>query len=84
MGSRFSERIKLAWPNGWTEPDDLGNSTRSSDPNAHYRPYLEQNLGTQGHDWDWYACESGPCIVLCVLPEHRAHITHLAMIWKTV
>lgn len=25
----------------------------SSDPNDHYRPYLEKHVGKQGWDWDW-------------------------------
>lgn len=25
----------------------------SSDPNDHYRPWFEKNVGRQGWDWDW-------------------------------
>jgi len=25
----------------------------SADPNDHYRPWLEKNVGKQGWDWDW-------------------------------
>jgi hypothetical protein len=25
----------------------------STDPNDHYRPWLEENVGRQGWDWDW-------------------------------
>ena len=25
----------------------------SSDPNDHYRPWLEQHVGRQGWDWNW-------------------------------
>lgn len=45
--------ISVKWPTGWTEADHLGNQTQSSDPNDHYRPWLEQNVGRQGWDWDW-------------------------------
>ena len=38
---------------GWTELDNLGNQTSSADPNDHFRPWLEQNVGRQGWDWDW-------------------------------
>lgn len=45
--------VTVKWPTGWTEQDDLGNQTQSSDPNDHYRPWLEKNVGKQGRDWDW-------------------------------
>jgi hypothetical protein len=45
--------IVLPWPSGYTEPDHLGNSTNSADPNAHYRPWLETYVGKQGRDWEW-------------------------------
>jgi hypothetical protein len=25
----------------------------TNDPNEHYRPWLEENVGKQGRDWDW-------------------------------
>ena len=27
--------------------------SESSDPNDHYRPWLEQNVGKQNWDWNW-------------------------------
>ncbi len=24
------------------------------EPNIHYRPWLEENIGLQGVDWQWY------------------------------
>lgn len=58
--------IKVKWPRGvlvqidesmpqwdWT----IGPSKyliESSDPNDHYRPWLETNVGKQSKDWDWY------------------------------
>ena len=37
---------------------DLGGASyiafESADPNDHYRPWLEKNVGRQGRDWDWY------------------------------
>lgn len=45
------------WPNGWAVisemPDGSKTSVESSDPNDHYRPFLEQYVGKQGWDWDW-------------------------------
>lgn len=45
--------IHLPWPPTWTTPDQYGVSINSSDPNDHYRPWLEENCGCQGWDWDW-------------------------------
>jgi len=45
--------IKVKWPVGWTEQDHLGNQIESADPNHHYRPWLEKNVGKQNRDWVW-------------------------------
>lgn len=49
--------ISLKWPNGWVVLHDDGSggqvSTESADPNDHYRPWLEKNVGKQGWDWQW-------------------------------
>ncbi len=56
--------IKVRWPVGnivITEDDPrwdwtLGPSryiVQSADPNDHYRPWMESNVGKQGWDWDW-------------------------------
>jgi len=57
--------INVRWPNGEVE---VGPSSRawdgvmnpycrqiveSSDPNDHYRPWLEKHVGKQGRDWQW-------------------------------
>lgn len=46
--------VVVRWPNGWTKPDHLGNQFLSSDPNDHYREWLEDNVGKQGWSWQWY------------------------------
>lgn len=58
--------IKVKWPKGMIVagpgPEDplwydLGGAAyitfESADPNDHYRPYMESNVGRQGWDWDW-------------------------------
>lgn len=49
--------VEVRWPVGWVVLHDDGNggqvSTESADPNDHYRPWLEKNVGKQGWDWDW-------------------------------
>lgn len=47
--------IFLPWPNGYANVIlyDKNSLIQSSDPNDHYRPWLEENVGRQGIDWDW-------------------------------
>lgn len=35
--------IRVKWPR----------EVESADPNDHYRPFLEKNVGKQGIDWNW-------------------------------
>jgi len=47
----------VKWPVGWVVlnemPDGSKTSAFSADPNAHYRPWMEKNVGRQGWDWQW-------------------------------
>jgi len=49
--------INVQWPRGWVilheHPDGSTVSAESADPNDHYRPWLEKNVGRQGWDWNW-------------------------------
>ena len=49
--------INVRWPKGWValheDPNGSKVSTESADPNDHYRPWMEANVGRQGWDWDW-------------------------------
>lgn len=49
--------IEVPWPRGWlvleTSDDGSTLAVETSDPNDHYRPWLEANVGRQGWDWDW-------------------------------
>jgi hypothetical protein len=49
--------INVRWPRGWVVIEEHSDGTRvgtdSADPNDHYRPWLEANVGRQGWDWDW-------------------------------
>ena len=53
--------VVVKWPVGWAILHDDGKggitSTESADPNDHYRPWLEANVGKQCWDWNW---EPGP------------------------
>lgn len=56
--------ISVKWPDGEVVIDEsmpqwdwtVGPSRyiiESADPNDHYRPWMEANVGRQGWDWDW-------------------------------
>jgi hypothetical protein len=48
--------IEMPWPNGLIVHYIIDGSKvefMSSDPNDHFRPWLEKNVGKQGWDWDW-------------------------------
>ena len=49
--------ITVVWPVGWVVlhvfPDGSQTSAESADPNDHYRPWLEKNVGRQNRDWMW-------------------------------
>lgn len=49
----MSNSVSVPWPRGWTAIDHLGTQFESNDPNDHWRPWLESNVGRQGWDWDW-------------------------------
>lgn len=49
--------VSVPWPSGWVElhkaADGSAVAAESSDPNDHFRPWLEENVGRQGIDWEW-------------------------------
>jgi hypothetical protein len=49
--------VDVRWPVGWAvlheNEDGSKVSTESADPNDHFRPWLEKNVGKQGRDWQW-------------------------------
>lgn len=62
---KYPIRIVVVWPTGEVtvgpssrNHDGVSGGTwyqlvESSDPNDHYRPELEKNVGRQGIDWKW-------------------------------
>ena len=45
--------VTVKWPVGPIEEADPVDGTISADPNDHYRPYLEKNVGRQNRVWVW-------------------------------
>ena len=52
---RAGTTVVLPWPRlVWLDYEDtVGCSRETSDPNDHYRPWLEKHVGRQGWDWEW-------------------------------
>jgi hypothetical protein len=86
--------ITVIWPNG-----EISDSTlTSSDPNDHYRPWLEENVGKQHWDWDWrhsvayYNSQKeiahqdpiqwGDAVLIKVRKKHAAAVTMIMLKWQ--
>jgi len=60
----------------------------SADPNDHYRPWLEANVGKQGWDWEWKlvpaepGCYSPGDRVLIRVRKSKSHtLSAMALMW---
>jgi hypothetical protein len=73
--------ISVKWPRGWTDIDHLGNQFNSSDPNDHYRPWLEKNVGRQGWDWDWDWKVGNDCLAIKFRKGKREKMVEFVMRW---
>jgi hypothetical protein len=60
---------------------DLGFST---DPNDHYRPWMEQNVGRQGWDWNWGKTQSecGNRLTIKIRQAKAQYATMIALRWS--
>jgi len=76
---RFQHSIVIKCPTGWTKPDYLGNFKNSSDPNDHFRPWLELHCGKQGVDWDWIMIEDGQYLRVYIYDRKMASL--FALVW---
>ena len=57
------EIVSVKWPSGtivvgmndprWFDCGARWVEIPSADPSDHYQPYLEENVGRKGWDWDW-------------------------------
>lgn len=65
----------VAWPKGWTKPDHLGNQFESVDPNDHWRPWLEKNVGRQNWDWGWRINISTNSVDIKFRRDHKAKMS---------
>lgn len=87
--------VNVRWPNGTIAVDhsdprwaDLGGAVwikfESADPNDHYRPYMETNVGKQGRDWNWYLGNTDARdnrLTIRIRKKYETVATHIALIW---
>lgn len=88
--------IKVKWPTGNIIVDhndsrwqDMGGAVWvdlgfSSDPNDHYRPWMEKNVGRQGWDWDWSMFDEdvvNSYLTIKFRKGKEAHAIHAALRW---
>ena len=81
--------ITVKWPVGWVVldemPDGSKTSTQSADPNDHYRPWMEKNVGRQGWDWQWGLRDNNAAenrLTIKVRAKHAKWATMAALKWS--
>lgn len=88
--------IKVKWPKGKIAVDhndprwaDLGGAVwiefESTDPNDHYRPWLEQNVGRQKWDWDWGFVGNDAnenCLTIKIRRKHEMYASMALIKWS--
>lgn len=88
--------INVKWPKGPLVVDhndprwvDLGGavwvSIDSADPNDHYRPWMEKNVGKQGWDWNWGMANNDATenrLTIKIRQKHAKYATIAAMRWS--
>jgi hypothetical protein len=88
--------INVRWPRGVVEINEshplwdwtVGPSkykVESADPNDHYRPFLEKNVGRQGWDWNWglHGNDAGnDRLTIKIRKKHSEYAMVLALKWS--
>lgn len=81
--------INVKWPKGWVvlheDSDGSCVSTESADPNDHYRPWMEKNVGKQGWDWNWGLADRDATdnrLTIKIRRKHAKYATIAAMRWS--
>jgi hypothetical protein len=87
--------VKVKWPKGMITVDhndprwfDCGGAVwvtyESADPNDHYRPWLDKNIGKQKYDWDWGFVGndvSENCLTIKIRQSKAEYATMMVMMW---
>ena len=88
--------INVKWPKGqikvgpshklgWNGIGDYYEYAESSDPNDHYRPWMEKNVGQQGWDWNWGMANNDATenrLTIKIRRKHAKYATIAAMRWS--
>ena len=88
--------INVKWPtglvkvgpshrDGWCGLGPYFEYIDSADPNDHYRPWLEKNVGRQGWDWDWGLVNNDPSenrITIKIRKKYSKHAIIAALKWS--
>ena len=93
-------KIDVKWPQGkvivgpsapgWSGLGPTFEYIESADPNNHYRPWLEQNVGRQGWDWNWRIGSISPYddspedrLTIKIRQGKSKHASFVALKWST-
>ena len=88
--------ITVAWPKGqikvgpshrlgWNGIGEYFEYVESSDPNDHYRPWLEENVGKQSWDWNWGLIGdnvTGNKLTIKIRKGREKYATLAAILWS--
>lgn len=72
------------WRWNWTT-GAVHQSVESADPNDHYRPWMEQNVGRQGLDWQWGLRDNNAAenrLTIKIRNKHATWATLAALQWS--
>ena len=87
--------VRVRWPSGYIAVDrkdprwyDVGArlvEIHSADPNDFYRPFMEEWIGRQGPDWQWYMGDldaTENCLTIRLRKKYEVYASHIAMMWN--
>lgn len=75
--------VCINWPAS-VDYNAVGRFNIFQQANIHYRPWLEQNIGKQGWDWDWGICRSNLLdrkITVRIRKKHAKFISMALLKW---
>ena len=83
-------KVKVRWPKGpimkdFADQYKTNEELFSSDPNDHYRPWLEKEVGRQGISWDWELEDSDTTnntLTIKFLIGNEQYASMAALKWK--
>ena len=87
--------VSVKWPSGpigvgyddarWYDVGAARVQIHSADPNDHYRPFMEQYVGRQGPDWQWYMANNDAAenrLTIRMRRKYAINATHISMMWN--